>query len=160
MMTKTCSKCGETKPLAGFNKRKQANDGYEWQCKECTRRIQAEWRETHRLESRKYSKAWQEKNPLKVKLQSLRYYAKKRNHVACLVTDQQLEDAYTGCCAICGVPSVECKHSFHVEHNHITGELRGWLCAGCNKGLGMFQDNPVILRAAAQYIEDHQNIKV
>lgn len=29
----------------------------------------------------------------------------------------------------------------------------GWLCAQCNTGLGMFRDNPDVLRRAAAYVE-------
>ena len=42
----------------------------------------------------------------------------------------------------------------HVDHNHDTGEVRGLLCTNCNTGLGMAKDNPVHLRAMAQYLED------
>ena len=37
MDEKKCTKCGETKPLDGFARRKDSRDGHCHQCKECTR---------------------------------------------------------------------------------------------------------------------------
>jgi hypothetical protein len=39
-----------------------------------------------------------------------------------------------------------------LDHNHVTLEVRGWLCHKCNKGLGLFKDNPALLEKAQQWI--------
>ena len=59
-----------------------------------------------------------------------------------------------GRCAICGTdePGSKFKH-FHVDHDHVTGQVRALLCSDCNTGLGKFRDDPDLLRAAATYIQ-------
>lgn len=42
-----------------------------------------------------------------------------------------------------------------VDHCHTTGAVRDLLCSPCNQGLGLFRDNPQLLRDAADYIEKH-----
>lgn len=41
-----------------------------------------------------------------------------------------------------------------MDHDHITGALRGLLCNFCNRALGNMRDNPVALRQAADYLEN------
>lgn len=44
-----------------------------------------------------------------------------------------------------------------VDHNHVTGAVRGLLCTGgdktCNRILGWLKDNPATFRRAAEYLE-------
>lgn len=51
-------------------------------------------------------------------------------------------------CQACGIEGKLC-----FDHNHVTGEFRGWLCQGCNFALGHAKDNPDTLRKLAYYIE-------
>jgi hypothetical protein len=39
------------------------------------------------------------------------------------------------------------------DHNHETDQGRGWLCMGCNSGLGLFGDNPSLLIKASEYLK-------
>ncbi len=39
-----------------------------------------------------------------------------------------------------------------VDHDHLTGIVRGLLCQNCNMALGLFGDNPNALTAAAKYV--------
>ena len=48
-----------------------------------------------------------------------------------------------GKCAICEKEKPLNRHAklpFHVDHDHVTGKVRGLLCAACNLGLGMLKD--------------------
>ena len=65
--------------------------------------------------------------------------------------------AQGGRCYLCGhVPFGNKSASrLTVDHNHTTGAIRRLLCNGCNRGLGYLQDDPVLLRKAAAYIEAH-----
>jgi Recombination endonuclease VII len=41
----------------------------------------------------------------------------------------------------------------HIDHDHVTGTVRGVLCFTCNAALGQLQDDPAIIRRAAAYVE-------
>lgn len=53
------------------------------------------------------------------------------------------------CCEICG----KMVDRLHVDHDHKHKSFRGALCRLCNIGLGSYDDNPSLLRAAALYLE-------
>ena len=62
-----------------------------------------------------------------------------------------------GRCAICRRkvdPNWGARQT-HLDHNHLTGKVRGILCGTCNVGLGMFKESPKNLRRAAKYLEIH-----
>jgi hypothetical protein len=52
-------------------------------------------------------------------------------------------------CVICG----DDNSRLVVDHDHKTGKIRGMLCNHCNRGIGHFRDDPVLLRFAATYVE-------
>lgn len=57
-------------------------------------------------------------------------------------------------CEICGTDP---GYPLYLDHDHATGEARGWLCSLCNLGLGHFKDEPARMLAAAQYIQKSRN---
>jgi hypothetical protein len=57
-----------------------------------------------------------------------------------------------GYCAICGKHQSELKNTLSVDHDHITGKIRGLLCINCNTILGHSKDNPEILQKAVGYL--------
>jgi hypothetical protein len=61
-----------------------------------------------------------------------------------------------GQCALCRADAPGGKGSWHVDHCHTTGRVRGLLCHHCNLGLGNFRDNPVVLAAAIEYLKEPQ----
>lgn len=42
-----------------------------------------------------------------------------------------------------------------IDHNHITGHPRAWICDSCNTGLGRFKDDINLLKSAIKYLENN-----
>jgi hypothetical protein len=47
---------------------------------------------------------------------------------------------------------IPAKGGLHLDHDHETGEFRGWLCWHCNTGIGKLGDTPDGLRNALDYL--------
>lgn len=139
MVTRRCCRCKKEKPLTEFNKNSKGKYGVHSRCKLCTRDMGKEIYK--RLGKNNYLK-----NTYGITEQDLHIKYSKQN----------------GRCSICNSPidlSIHKKRSACVDHNHITGEVRDLLCSHCNKGLGMFLDNPELLRNAANYLDKWCSIK-
>lgn len=76
-----------------------------------------------------------------------------RRHEAYNLTRQELELLLVqhDVCAICRSSDWGQKGP-QVDHDHVTGRVRGILCTSCNQGLGRFRDQPDLLEAAAVYL--------
>lgn len=75
---------------------------------------------------------------------TLRSYGLNRDNFTTLLNHQN------NSCAIC-------LESFfktvpHIDHNHLTGEVRGLLCVSCNTSLGRFKDSIPVLQNAITYL--------
>jgi hypothetical protein len=68
------------------------------------------------------------------------------------------------CCAICGKQEKDLVSNFtkrstggvrksvwRLDHDHVTGEFRGFLCDNCNMGVGKLKDDPEIILKALWY---------
>lgn len=70
------------------------------------------------------------------------------------ITTEQYGEMYLrqrGCCAICGVLPLP-NDPLAVDHDHMSGAVRGLLCRGCNVGLGCFKDNIASMGRAIAYL--------
>ena len=83
-----------------------------------------------------------------------RVYGITRDDVEGLHADQ------SGLCYLCGgegfVMGRYGRAKLVVDHCHSSGAVRRLLCHNCNRGLGLFQDDPEVLRRAAMYIEAYR----
>lgn len=71
------------------------------------------------------------------------------------LTPEQVDEmllAQGGRCAVCQTDNPGAR-TWHVDHCHGSGRIRGLLCGNCNRGLGLFADDPSVLRAAINYLE-------
>lgn len=56
-------------------------------------------------------------------------------------------------CAICSKHVSKCSQALYVDHRHTTGRIRGLLCAGCNSGIGLMDEDLEILDKAMLYLK-------
>lgn len=75
------------------------------------------------------------------------------------LTGKQAEDLRArGRCDICGGTRPGGRfNNWHIDHDHLTGLVRGVLCAHCNTAIGLLGDDPSRIRRAAAYLESHQS---
>lgn len=119
----------------------------------------------HKEERKAYIKQWKQDNPDKVKASRAAYHQRSRangvyraGHIRRkygLTPDeeQELWERQGGCCAICGRPlSGPGKPDTHLDHDHATKVVRGFLCIRCNHAIGSFADEPALLEVAIAYL--------
>lgn len=120
------------------------------------------------------AKAWKKANPEKAressrksqaKLNNTRSKQERKNQYLLQkygISLEQYSDMYhaqQGACAICKTPlefqsmDGEGSKTAHVDHDHITGNVRGLLCNPCNRGIGYLKDSSTVLRLAAEYLD-------
>ncbi|WP_183594748.1 endonuclease VII domain-containing protein [Nocardioides soli] len=66
---------------------------------------------------------------------------------------QAMWSRQNGMCLTCGETLRSGIGGAAVDHDHLTGAVRGILCASCNRALGYARDSPAILRRLADYLE-------
>ncbi len=59
-----------------------------------------------------------------------------------------------GKCAVCGRTEPCGKASWHVDHDHETGRVRGLLCHFCNTAIGALGDSVDVLNRCIRYLSD------
>jgi hypothetical protein len=62
-----------------------------------------------------------------------------------------LLEKQNGRCLICKNVS---ERRLAVDHDRVTGKIRGLLCTNCNLGIGFFRDSPILLESAAKYLRE------
>ena len=152
---KVCYKCKEEKELDRFPKRKTSRDGRKGTCKKCI--------------NTKAREVW---DPEKEKARWARYRLKNND----AIRDRQFKAKYGisladydnmyelqfGRCSYCLTHQDDLEKVLVVDHDHSFEKgdpagVRSLLCSDCNVGLGMFKDNPNVLRRAADDMEHRRN---
>ena len=131
---KQCLHCGVTYSLMDFTKNRKTLSGYGAHCKYC---------------ERIRSNAKRRKEPIKARNSQL-----KLNYG---ITGQVYDFLLKGQdykCVICRKSPEENGKELSVDHDHVSGAVRGLLCHNCNTGLGMFGDELTSLQSAVRYLEN------
>ena len=97
------------------------------------------------------TRAYAEAHPEKMKAGSQKHQLKKYGLTpedrARMLAEQN------GRCGICQCEEGTHKYRMHVDHNHVTNQVRGLLCHHCNTGIGFFRDDPRLLARAIKYLK-------
>lgn len=109
------------------------------------------WREENPDKSNSQARAYRERNKHRVRAKK---YGLSEEALLAMLTAQEFKCANLAC-------AVDISEDYRVDHDHVCcpyGEscgtcVRGLLCHHCNSGAGMLKDDPVRLRALADYLE-------
>ena len=147
MKFKVCTKCKKELSVDNFYKSKYGKDGVCSSCKQCQNKLKKECCAKRRDHYNKIAKESQKrrrlKNPKLGRTEHLKHsYGLSLSDFDLLVSQQ------SGKCAICGANT-----KLFVDHSHDSLVIRGLLCNKCNLGLGLFNDNPELLKQAAEYLK-------
>lgn len=133
-MKKICKICKEEKTLDSFAKHWCTKDRLEKTCKKCRSKKTKEHRQLLSFGERK------NRNLI-------------ASHNITLVEYTALLIWQNSVCAICGEEEKTKDRSLAVDHDHATGYVRGLLCGGCNKAIGLFKDDVVRIEKAIGYLD-------
>lgn len=104
-------------------------------------RLGEDYRISHRLYMRKYNKRSRDRN-------------RKRKYGLTEEMYHAILESQNHHCAICLCHASTNRHGLlFVDHDHVTGRVRGLLCDSCNVLLGRANDSADRLRKAATYLE-------
>ena len=149
--TRRCARCKKYRILAQF--RSNGVSGLRSYCRKCENAQRYDW--YHTKGGADWHKQWRAKNPDKLARAERRHNLKKAYGLTIddynLLLDKQQKR-----CALCRRLQSQFKKRFAVDHDHTTNKNRGLLCQDCNTGLGLLQDNPRLLRKAAEYIKEYR----
>ena len=120
------------------------------------------WREKNSAKLKVSNKQWVKDNPDKskstrkkwndVNRMVLKSYKLKHFYGITPADYNKMFDIQGGCCAICKGHQSTFDKKLAVDHDHVTGEIRGLLCSPCNRGLGDFRDDVIFLASAIKYL--------
>jgi len=137
---KTCSRCHLSKPEADFYVYTERDPHVTGRLHAACKRCEHEARRAHRRANPDLSSAV-----------ARRAKIKRLFGITPEDYDRKLKQQ-NGVCAICRRPSPDGRR-LHIDHDHEARHVRGLLCHDCNRGLGIFKDNPLLLKRAANYLK-------
>lgn len=147
---KYCRGCQTWKPLDEFQNNSARRDGKQDRCKICSNAAAKAWREGNA----NYYHRRLARDPHYFRSAKLR----KRYNMT-LEQYAALERKQKGLCAICKQPEKRVIKGkllpLVVDHDHVTGKVRGLLCHACNMALGLVERVDWLKRATA-YLEKHR----
>lgn len=157
---KNCRVCGELKFVAEFPAGPSCKGGSAHECVECFSIRHLKWRRDNAAHVR--NRARQTMRNLrsrhdKDKQAAIARKSRLKTKYGMSPEDVNLmRSAQSNKCLICTEEFSKTawgRRAAIIDHDHVTKKVRGILCSNCNRGLGMFSDNPEIMQAAISYLK-------
>lgn len=146
---RVCTLCQTLQPFENFNKHSKGK--LRTECKTCSKTKNKKYYSQNRDKIKKQVKEKSSFN--KEKIQN----AKLQNKFGITLKDKEnLFEKQGRCCAICKTKENVVNRGWDVDHCHDTGKVRGILCSNCNRGLGLFGDDPSVVLNAFEYLKKHK----
>ena len=125
----------------------------------------AEKHEQYRQENKEriinYCKEWRIDNSDYVKQKRQENKTKRRETDLKRKYNITLDDYHTmwieqeGKCWTCSVKAEDAINKIlYVDHNHLTGKVRGLLCSRCNTAIGLLQESQEIIQKVSKYLHE------
>jgi len=86
------------------------------------------------------------------KLANMRNASKKYGYAEPVGSVSLVLDLWSLCEGRCECCGLEGETSLHLDHCHVTGKLRGFICRSCNIAIGFARDQPSRLFAMAAWV--------
>lgn len=142
IVSQSCLQCEIVKPASDFHAKSLKSGTIQGSCKPCALQRVKKWQKDN---PERYEENWKRSTHGRDRLR------RKAVEYNISVEDlQRLYDNADGKCEICGNGP---KRWLVIDHCHNSTKVRGIICEQCNQALGLFKDNPEVMRAAALYIE-------
>lgn len=119
----------------------------------------ANWSPEKRAEYNKRRTIYQATNGYDKAYARRQRYKFKKSYGISLEDYELLQIQQNNSCAICKMPETKfnkrlnCFFKLSVDHDHLTGKVRGLLCHNCNAGIGNLRDNISLLENAVSYLK-------
>lgn len=129
-------------------------------CKSCQKANATNWDKNNAEKRRATVRERYKKNPSISANNQL-----KQNYGITLEDYNELLKKQGYSCAICGRlenenhPFTKKPQRFSVDHDHITGKVRGLLCNRCNLTIGKFDDDVSLFQSAILYLEKSREVE-
>lgn len=92
------------------------------------------------------TRRYRERNKEKIQKAGREYHHKRKG----LIATRPRPDL----CECCGGPPIR-DQVLHLDHCHITGKFRGWICMKCNSAIGQLGDTLTGAQKAVKYLEQN-----
>ena len=176
---KKCPDCGVVRPLVEFGVNASRPDGLAFYCKICFRRRTNEHYRRRRQAAgalvreryvgpadhkrcadcaqmkplSEFHRAPQQSGGYNCYCKACRKRQNRETHLSrtyglTVAAYDAMVEGQGGVCACCRERTPQ-----HVDHDHVTGVVRGVVCFRCNSGIGQFDDRADLMRNAIDYLE-------